>query len=78
KTDTGNEDSSEGNNNNNTSSRKPVVIYGEDNAVLMRINFTTPVKDDNKSSRTIKNSDEVFTLQHRINNFSGIRLKESN
>ncbi|MBR0069768.1 MAG: carbohydrate-binding domain-containing protein, partial [Synergistaceae bacterium] len=78
KTDTGNEDSSEGNNNNNTSSRKPVVIYGEDNAVLMRINFATPVKDDNTSSRTIKNSDEVFTLQHRINNFSGIRLKESN
>lgn len=75
--DTSSENNSEGNN-NNTSSRKPVVIYGEDNAVLMRINFATPVKDDNTSSRTIKNSDEVFTLQHRINNFSGIRLKESN
>ena len=77
--DAGSEDNSEGDNSNSDStSRKPVVIYGEDNTILMRINYTTPVKDDNTSSRTIKNSDEIFTLQHRINNFSGIRLKESN
>ena len=78
--DTDNEDDSSGDdsNNNDSTSRKPVVIYGEDNTVLMRINYTTPVKDDNTSARTIKDSDEIFTLQHNVNNFSGIRLKESN
>ena len=72
---------SEENNNNNsnyTSDRKPVVIYGEDNTVVMRINYTTPVKNNSAFGRTIKGDDEVFILQQLVNSFSGITLKESN
>ena len=58
------------------SSGSSVVIYGSDNTVLMRINYSTPVKDDSTSSRTIPGSSEIFRLQHVINSFSGIRIKE--
>lgn len=72
------DDNSKSNGNNNyTSDRKPVVIYGEDNTVVMRINYTTPVKNDSAFGRTIKNNDEVFILQERVNSFSGITLKET-
>lgn len=59
-----------------SSLRKPVVIYNEDNAVIMRINYTTPVKDDSTSERTIPGTSDIFRLQHRVNSFSGVRLKE--
>ena len=77
--DEGNNDSNEESedNSNYTSNRKPVVIYGEDNSVVMRINYTTPVKNDSVYGRTIKGTDEVFILQQLVNSFSGIRLKES-
>jgi hypothetical protein len=41
----------------------------------MRINFTTPVKDDSTAARTIPDTSDVFRLQHRVNSFSGITVK---
>ncbi len=60
------------------STRKAVTIYNKENDAVMKINYTTPVKDDSTLSRTIKDTDEVFILQLRVNSFSGITLKESN
>ena len=72
------EDNSEDeeNNSNYSSKRSPVTIYNDDNKAVMKINYTTPVKDDNTSSRTIPETSDVFRLQHRVNSFSGIRIKE--
>lgn len=70
------DDDDDSNNGNYTSSRQPVTIYDENNAAVMRINFTTPVKDDSASARTIPDTSDIFRLQHRVNSFSGVRLKE--
>ncbi len=72
------DDETGGDEDDSESTKKTVTIYNNENVAVMRINYTTPVKDDNTSSRTIKDSDEVFRLQHRVNNFSGITYKESN
>lgn len=74
--DSGDDDDDDNSNNGNyTSSRQPVTVYDESNNAVMRINFTTPVKDDSTAARTIPDTSDVFRLQHRVNSFSGITIK---
>ena len=56
--------------------KQTVTVRNENRDVVLRINFTTPVKDEETEKRTISSSGNVFLLEHTVNSFSGITEKE--
>ena len=54
--------------------RSPIVIQDSDGNTLMSIVFSGISKDvDNEGARTIPSTGDVFILQHRVNDFSGVK-----
>ena len=54
--------------------RSPIVIQDSDGNTLMSIVFSGVSKDvDTEGARTIPSTGDVFILQHRVNDFSGVK-----
>ena len=56
-----------------TSSREPLTVEDSSGNVLMSIKYDSPVEDTDTSDREIDSASDVFTLTHRVNNFSGVK-----
>ena len=59
-----------------TISGQPVVVHDENGAVLLRINYTTPVKDEETEARTVQKKGYIFELERRVNSFAGLKTDE--
>ena len=56
--------------------RAPITITNEEGNVVLSIRFTDPSKDT-EGTRSVQEHNDVFTLQHKINSFAGVRVKEN-
>ena len=55
-----------------TTTKTPLTLTDDDENVIMTIRYTNPEKDTDASTRGIASSGSVFTLTHKVNNFSGV------
>ena len=51
---------------------QPVTLTNSEGIVVLDIRFSNPESDD-EGSRTIPSESNLFKLEHRVNNFSGVR-----
>ena len=56
--------------------RNPIEITNEEGTVVLSIRYTDPSRDT-EGSRSLSENGDVFELQHRVNNFAGVRTKEN-
>ena len=56
-----------------TSSRDPITVSDSSGNVVMSITYDSPVEDTDTTDREIDSTGDVFTLTHRVNNFSGVK-----
>lgn len=55
-----------------TTTKTPFTLSDTSGNVIMSISYNSPVKDTDTSTRGIESSGSVFTLTHKVNNFSGV------
>ena len=58
------------------SARRPVTITNENDDVVFLLRFESPDIDTEMEERTINGDGVIFTLQHRVNHFGGIRINQ--
>lgn len=77
--DTNPEDPNDNNNENpeenRTLNKQLVTVRDTFGSVILRIRYDTPEHDNATTGRTIPVESDVFTLQHRVNSFSGVKRK---
>ena len=74
--DTSGDTSTEGDNTSTETVKSPIEITNEEGNVVLSIRYTDPSKDT-EGSRSLQNASDVFELQHKVNSFAGIRVKEN-
>ena len=60
-----------------TISGQPITVRNENRDIVLRINYTTPVQDEEEGERTISQSGSVFLLEKKVNSFSDVSYGEN-
>ena len=64
---------------NSTSSKAPVTIKNASGAVVFRINYTTPFKNNQSEEdffvRQAQDENDIFLIEQRVNNFADVRTR---
>lgn len=58
---------------NTTTAVNPIEITDDSGIVIMAIRYTNPAIDTDNTSREIEESGKIFTLNHTVNSFSGVK-----
>ena len=74
---TDNNSNSGSDNNTKVNSLKPIEIKNEDKEIVMSIRYTDPSKDVENTSRNVRDADNVFTLNHTVNSFAGVKVRNN-